>query len=356
MILKIVFTGGGTAGHVTPNIALIDSLKTRDWQIFYIGSQQGIEKSMIEEIGIPYYAVQSGKLRRYFSLDNFLDPLKVLVGIVQSYLRLKKIKPDIVFSKGGFVALPVVIGAFLNGIPVVAHESDMSPGLANRLSFPFVNKICLTFDAARQCFKQQNKIEVTGTPIRSTLFQGNKAKGLALCGFSDKKPCILIVGGSQGSNGLNTAVRNGLEELTARYQVIHLCGTGKCLEAHANQPNYFQMEYAKEELADLLAASDVVVSRSGANAVYELLALGKPHVFVPLSLKVSRGDQIQNAQYFQKLGVSTVLDDDLLTSERLIEAVDYIYANRDQIHSKIQSLGITSATDKIVELLTAVVT
>ncbi len=347
----IVFTGGGTAGHVTPNIALIESLRERNWQIHYMGSPDGVEKDMIESIGVPYYAVQSGKLRRYFSWQNFLDPLKVFTGITQSYLLLRKIKPHIVFSKGGFVALPVVIGAWLNRIPVIAHESDITPGLANRLSFPFVTKICVTFDAARQHFKKQDKLEVTGTPIRNQLLKGDKNKGLAWCGFSDKKPCLLIVGGSQGSSGLNAIVRDALPALTAQFQIIHLCGKGKCSEAYSAVPGYFQLEYANEELADLLAASDVVASRSGANALYELLALGKPHVLIPLSRKVSRGDQIQNARYFEKLGISTVLDDDSLSSQAFIQAINDVFAQRDVLNDKIKALSIISATDNIIGLL-----
>lgn len=347
----IVLTGGGTAGHVTPNMALIESLGQRDWQLHYIGSVDGVERAMIETIGVPYYPVQSGKLRRYFSWQNFLDPFKVLMGVRQSYALLRKIKPNIVFSKGGFVALPVVIGAWLNRIPVIAHESDMSPGLANRLSFPFVTKICVTFDAARTHFKTQGKIEVTGTPIRRQLFQGDKNRGLLLCGFNAEKPCLLIVGGSQGSSGLNTMIRETLGTLTDPFQIIHLCGRGKRSEVHSKVSGYFQMEYANDELADLLAASDVVVSRSGANALYELLALSKPHVLIPLSRKVSRGDQIQNASYFEKLGISTVLNDDDLSSEVLMQAIKTVYADRDRLIDKMKGLDITSATDRIVELL-----
>lgn len=352
-IRKIVFTGGGTAGHVTPNIALIETLIQQNWQIDYIGSYDGVEKSMIEDIGIPYHAVYSGKLRRYFSWQNCLDPFKVVMGIIQSYLLLRKIKPHVVFSKGGFVALPVVIGAYLNRIPVIAHESDISPGLANRLSFPFVTKICVTFDAAKHYFKQLDKIEVTGTPIRLQLFEGDRKKGLALCGFKHSKPCVLVVGGSQGSSGLNAAIRKGLDELTSRYQIIHLCGKGKLDESYVNHPDYYQLEYANQELPDLLAASDLVVSRAGANALYELLALGLPHVLIPLSRKVSRGDQIQNAEFFQKQGISTVLDDDLLTSETLLESINDVFAHRDSLNQAIKALNITSATDKIIKLLAA---
>jgi UDP-N-acetylglucosamine--N-acetylmuramyl-(pentapeptide) pyrophosphoryl-undecaprenol N-acetylglucosamine transferase len=348
---SIVLTGGGTAGHVTPNIALIDSLKQRDWKITYIGSEKGVEKSLIEPIKIPYFAVRSGKLRRYFSWRNFFDPLNVLIGIWQSFFLLRKIKPDVVFSKGGFVALPVVIGAYINRIPIIAHESDISPGLANRLSFPFVTAICVTFEAARRHFKQQEKVVVTGTPIRQELLHGDKMKGLALSGFTEEKPTMLIVGGSQGAQGLNTKIREGLETLTQSFQVIHLCGKGKRSAAHDKIAGYFQLEYANVELPDLLAASDVVVSRSGANSVYELLALAKPHVLIPLSASVSRGDQVQNARYFQQQGLSTVLDDDTLSVEKLINAVEDVYSHRDANVKKIKALQITSATDKIIALL-----
>lgn len=348
---KIVFTGGGTAGHVTPNIALIDELQAQGWQIDYVGSPDGVEKDMITAINIPYHTVSSGKLRRYFSWKNFLDPLKILLGIGQAYKLMRKLKPDVVFSKGGFVAFPVVVGAWLNRIPVVAHESDMSPGLANRLSFPFVNKICVTFAAAKKHFKQQNKVEVTGTPIRQQLMKGNATKGLSLCHFNDKKPCLLIVGGSQGASALNACVRQALDTLCQTFQVIHLCGKGKVNSSFANRADYHQLEYANEELADLFAASEIVISRAGANALYEILALAKPHVLIPLSQKVSRGDQVQNARYFQQQGISVVVSEETLTPQILLAAVDEVSTNRVEIIKKIKALGIESATMKIVSII-----
>lgn len=348
---KIVFTGGGTAGHVTPNIALIDELLRAGWLINYIGSPDGVEKSMITQISIPYHEVSSGKLRRYFSWKNFLDPFKILLGIGQSYRLLKKLNPDVVFSKGGFVAFPVVVGAWLNRIPIIAHESDMSPGLANRLSFPFVNKICVTFAGAKKHFKRPEKIEVTGTPIRQQLFAGKKAKGLALCGFSEEKPCLLVVGGSQGANALNACIRQTLDTLLERFQVIHLCGKGKVDEAYKNKKGYQQFEYANEELAHFFAASDLVVSRSGANSLYEILALAKPHVLIPLSQKVSRGDQVQNARYFKQQGISVVVSEEQLTPQTLLAAIDEASMNQTDIIKKIKALGIESATPKIISIL-----
>jgi len=347
----IVFTGGGTAGHVTPNIALIQEFKQNGWDINYIGSAKGIEKGMIEHIGIPFHAVSSGKLRRYFSFKNLLDPFKIIAGILQSFLLFNKLKPDVIFSKGGFVAFPVVVGAWLHRIPIVAHESDMSPGLANRLSFPFVNKICVTFSAAKKHFKKQEKIVVTGTPIREQLFTGNSNKGLKLCGFSPEKPCLLVIGGSLGAGSINQSVRDALPRLTESYQIIHLCGKGKIKQSLANLKGYCQFEYANEELADLFAASSIVISRAGANSLYEILALGKPHILIPISAKVSRGDQIQNAKYFQELGISVVIQDSQLNANTLLVALQEVGKNQPYIEQKIKALKIESAAHKIVAII-----
>lgn len=348
---RIVFTGGGTAGHVTPNMALIQILQKDDWRIDYIGSSDGVEKEMIKALNIPYHGISSGKLRRYFSWQNFLDPFKTLLGIGQAFRILKKLQTEIVFSKGGFVAFPVVVAAWLHRIPVIAHESDMSPGLANRLSFPFVHKICLTFDAAKQHFKKQTKIEVTGTPIRQELFKGSKERGLELCGFKKDKPCLLVIGGSQGSLRLNTALRAVLPVLVNHYQVIHLCGKGKVDASLDKHADYRQFDYANEELPDLFAASDLVVSRAGANSLYEILALEKPHVLIPLSGKTSRGDQIQNARYFQQLGISRVINDESLTAANFIETIEEVTQSREEIINKIKKLKIESASLKIVALI-----
>lgn len=348
---KIVLTGGGTAGHVTPNIALIHELREQGWIIDYIGSADGVEKKMISSLNVPFHGVSSGKLRRYFSWKNFLDPLNILVGIAQSIVLLYRLKPDVVFSKGGFVAFPVVVGAWLNRIPVIAHESDMTPGLANRLCFPFVNKICVPFANSKKHFKDTHKVTVTGTPLREELFHGDPQKGLALCGFNQTKPCLLVIGGSLGAETLNRCIRESLDTLVEHYQIIHLCGPHKVDPALAHKEGYYQLEYANAELAHLFAVSDLVVSRAGANALYEILALEKPHVLIPLSEKVSRGDQVQNARYFKEQGISVVLNDDTLSSEQLLSAIAEVRANRDVIIQKIKALDIKSATDAIIALI-----
>lgn len=347
----LVFTGGGTAGHVTPNLALIHELGS-EYNIHYVGSNTGVERKLVEAEGITYHAVQSGKLRRHFSFKTALTPFKLALGILQSYRLMRKLKPKLVFSKGGFVALPVVIGAWLNRIPVIAHESDLSPGLANKLSFPFVTTVCVTFDAGKNYFKDLSKVRVTGTPIRPELLQGNREAGLVLCGFREnKKPCVLIIGGSQGAQVLNTSIREQLDDVCKRFNIIHLCGTGKLNEGLIGREGYFQLEYANQELPDLFAASDIILSRSGANALYEILALEKPHVLVPLSRRYSRGDQIDNARYFESKGVSVVLDEEVMTSSDVRDALDDVYARRDLITTEIKTLGIKSATKTLVDLI-----
>lgn len=351
MSKTIVLTGGGTAGHVTPNIALIEALASQNWVIHYIGSIDGIEKQMMAAQHIPYHAVRCGKLRRYFSFSNFIDPIKLLIGIIQSYGLLRRIKPNIVFSKGGFVAFPVVVGAWLNRIPVIAHESDLTPGLANRLSYPFVNTICVTFEAGKHYFKHQDKVIVTGTPIRTSLLTGDKMKGLALTGFSIKKPCLLIIGGSQGSAIINRCIRQARHALCQQFQVIHLCGKGNIDANLSNTEGYYQCEYAQDDLPHLFAAATIVISRAGANSLYEILALEKPHILIPLSKKASRGDQIQNAHYFKKQGISVVIEEEALTQESLVAALDHVIQQQDTIIANIRSLHIQSATTAMTKLI-----
>lgn len=352
---RIVLTGGGTSGHVTPNLALIPSLQAAGWTIDYIGSEAGVEKELITNVHIPYHAIRSGKLRRYFSWRHFVDPFNILIGIVQSIYYLHRLKADVVFSKGGFVALPVVIGAFFNRIPVLIHESDMTPGLANRLSFPFAKAICLTFENTKQSLRSSAKVVVTGTPIRAALLTGNKSKGLKQCGFSDKKPCLLIIGGGQGSVALNQCVRRALPELTQHYQIIHLCGKDKIDATLANTPDYYQQAYAHDELADLLAASDVVLSRAGANSLCELLALKKPHILVPLSRQVSRGDQLHNAAYFEKQGISVVIQEEALETNSLLAALQTLQQTEAIRIQKMAALNLASATQTIMKLLDGVI-
>ena len=306
---KIIMTGGGTAGHVTPNLALVPKLKAEGFDIKYIGSKDGIEKEIISDANIPYYEISSGKLRRYFDMKNFSDPFKVMKGVSQALSILSKEKPDVIFSKGGFVAGPVVIAASIKKIPVVAHESDLTPGLANKLASPFCTKLCVTFRESLSYVKD-DKGELTGTPIREEILKGSKLKGIGICGFKDNKEILLIIGGSLGSKNINDEVRKHIDEILKEFNIIHICGKGNLDESLKDKAGYKQFEYVKDELPHLLQAADYVISRAGANVIFELLALKKPTLLIPLSKKNSRGDQILNANSFEKEGYSLVLDED----------------------------------------------
>ena len=324
----IVLTGGGTAGHVTPNIALIARLKEEGYKISYIGSYTGIEKTLIEEQGIPYYGISSGKLRRYFDLKNFTDSFRVLKGFGEARKLLKKLQPDIVFSKGGFVSVPVVVAAGRLKIPTIIHESDMTPGLANKLCIPSAVKVCCNFPETKSHLPE-GKAVVTGTPIRQELLSGDPQKGRDFTGFTSDKPVILIIGGSLGAQAVNTAVRNILPQLLPEFQVVHLCGKGKKDESLTGLTGYVQYEYIEKELADLFAMADIVISRAGANAICELQALKKPNLLIPLSANASRGDQILNARSFEKQGFSMVLEEEEITDQVLLDAVKKLFENRD---------------------------
>ncbi len=347
---RIIMTGGGTAGHVTPNIALMPTLKNEGYEISYIGSYSGIEKQLIEEKGIPYYGISSGKLRRYKSLKNLSDPFRVIKGYFQSRRLMKELKPDVVFSKGGFVSVPVVLAAARRHIPVIIHESDMTPGLANKIAMHGAKKICCNFPETIQ-YLPKDKAVLTGSPIRQELLSGNRLEGMRLCGFNTLKPVILVVGGSTGAVKVNEAVRAVLPKLLEDFQVAHLCGKGKTDASLSGLTGYVQFEYINEQMKDLFAMSDVVISRAGANAICELLALGKPNLLIPLSARASRGDQILNAKSFAAHGYSKVLEEEELTSQKLIDAVFDLYKNRDTYTKAMKKSPQNNAVSLITDLI-----
>lgn len=348
---KIVMTGGGTAGHVTPNIALMPSLRAAGYEISYIGSYEGIEKRLIEEQGVPYYGISSGKLRRYFDPKNFSDPFKVIKGLAQAVSLLRKIKPDIVFSKGGFVSVPVVIAAKLCRVPAIIHESDITPGLANKLAIPGATKVCCNFPETLK-YLPAEKAVYTGSPIRRELLSGNVKSALSFCNLSAKdKPVLLIIGGSTGSKVINETIRVTLPKLLEKYIVIHLCGKGNLDNTLTKTTGYVQLEYAGKELADLFALSDLVISRAGANAICELLALHKPNILIPLSAAASRGDQILNARSFLASGYSYVLEEEKLSSDTLLEAITNTWENKEQYISAMESSKLQDSIKTIVSLI-----
>lgn len=346
---KIFFTGGGSAGHVTPNLALIDKFAGEGWEVSYIGSEHGIEKELVSNIKTPYYSISTGKLRRYFSWKNFVDPFKILYGIIQSFLICLKQKPDVVFSKGGFVSFPVVVSAKLLNIPVIIHESDFTFGLANKLSFPFADKICVTFPETLKHLKNSKKYIVSGIPIRKEFFSGNVNLGKEICGFESDKKIISIFGGSLGASEVNKVVRHLLPDVLENFNIVHVCGKGK-IDKKYNYKNYRQFEYLHEGFPHVLAASDLVISRSGANSVYELIALRKPHILLPLGKGASRGDQILNAKYSVNKGFGEMILQEDLKADCLLEMINKVVRNSDEMISSMEEFQIFPAVKIIFDI------
>lgn len=347
---RIILTGGGTAGHVTPNIALLPRLKELGYDIQYIGSYTGIEKELIEPFGIPYHGISSGKLRRYFSVQNFTDPFRVLKGFREAHKLIRQLKPDVIFSKGGFVSVPVVLAGKRCKVPVIIHESDMTPGLANKIAIPSAAKVCCNFPETLKSLPE-GKAVLTGSPIRQELLSGNKIAAMDMCHFTSDKPVILVIGGSLGAVAVNNAVREALPELLKDFQIIHLCGKGKMDESLKDVEGYCQFEYIKNELRNLFALADIVISRAGANAICELLALHKPNLLIPLSANASRGDQILNARSFERQGFSLVLEEEQLTKETLLNTVKTLYENRTTFINSMKNSGQQDSIGTIIKLI-----
>lgn len=348
---KIVLTGGGTAGHVTPNIALLPRLKELGYEVSYIGSYEGIEKKLISDFDIPYYGIATGKLRRYLDIKNLTDPFRVIKGFTEARNYLKKIKPDVVFSKGGFVGVPVVRAAASLHIPCIIHESDMTPGLANKMCIPVAQKVCCNFPETVTMLPKEKAV-LTGSPIRQELTKGNKIAALDICGFTANKPVILVIGGSLGAASINKTVREALPVLLEDFQIAHICGKEKIDNMFLQMKGYVQFEYVKSELKDLFAAADLVVSRAGANSICEILALKKPNLLIPLSASSSRGDQILNAKSFESQGFSMVINDDDLSPELLAEKITELYFTRQTFldaMGKSNQLGAIGAITNLIE-------
>ena len=347
---KIVLTGGGTLGHVTPHLALIPHLKEAGYEIHYIGTEKGMERTRIESVpGIIYHPVKSGKLRRYFSWQNFVDPFKVIAGAFQSAALMGRIRPDVVFSKGGFVAVPVVFGAWLHRIPVVCHESDLTPGLANKLCKPFARRIVTTFPECAQALG--SKAESVGTPLRPELFQGSRARGLSYLHFTGTRPILLMMGGSSGAQAVNKSLREALPQLTETFDVAHICGKGNLEPALEGTPVYAQMELLDAELPDVLACADLVLSRAGSNALMEFQALAKPMLLVPYPKGASRGDQILNAQSLEKRGLCRVLLQENMTAETLVQELLRTWDMREQLVDNVRKAPPADGTRRVLEVI-----
>jgi UDP-N-acetylglucosamine--N-acetylmuramyl-(pentapeptide) pyrophosphoryl-undecaprenol N-acetylglucosamine transferase len=347
---RIVFTGGGTLGHVIPNLPLIEYYQQQGYTIHYIGSKKGEEREKIGTLGIAYHSIRTGKLRRYFDWQNFLDIFNVSLGIVQSFFVLLRLRPQVLFSKGGYVALPAVVAAWLLRIPIVIHESDRTPGLTTRLSKRFAKRICVSFQHATQYFDTK-KVVWTGLPVRSAVFDASREKGLSITGFSGTRPILLVFGGSLGADYLNNLVREYITTpWLAQFDVVNICGKGK-IAHNLHYVNYKQFEYLGEEFLDVIQAADLVLTRGGATSLFELLAMKKPHVIIPLSKAVSRGDQVHNARYFADLGVSSFIEEEDASWERVQALLEQTYQNRALLISSMEQLEFSQATQKVVQVI-----
>ncbi len=346
-------TGGGTAGHVVPAIPVMLRLREGGCRVAFVGGVVGPERELVTALAIPYHAVQSGKLRRYFSLRNVTDCFRIVAGVWQAWRLLARLRPQVVFSKGGFVSFPCVVGAWLNRIPVVAHESDLSPGLANRLAKPFIASLCVNFPAT--AVGRDDRVLVTGTPLRRELLAGDARRGRVSLGIDatarEDKRVLLVVGGSLGAATLNQVVREALDELLLEHVVVHICGSGKTASELADKPGYVQREYVNEGWGDIIAAADLVVSRAGANALYEWLSLGKPHLLVPLPASASRGDQIENAAYAADNGWSLVIAEHELNATTLVAGIAKLAALSPDIRRRLKTFTSRDSTALIVREL-----
>lgn len=346
---RLLVTGGGTAGHVVPALPVMQAFLDEGVQVDFVGSGSDFERQLVSDMAVTYHGICAGKLRRYFSFENLKDAFKVLWGMVQAVFLLGRLRPDAVFSKGGFVSFPVVFAAWCWRVPVVAHESDLTPGLANRLAMPFVKSLCVNFPVTRPS-RFRGELTYTGTPVRPALMNGDAASGRRLIGAADDRPLLIVTGGSLGADRINEVVREAAPELCQRAHLVHVCGPGKV--APVTAPDYHPFEYVREEWGDLLAAADLVVSRAGANTLYELLCLKKPNLLIPLSRRASRGDQIENAAWAESEGFSRVIQEEDLTATRLIGAVNEILAAKSEESGRIarflppDSVGLIVATIK----------
>ncbi|WP_246941644.1 undecaprenyldiphospho-muramoylpentapeptide beta-N-acetylglucosaminyltransferase [Bacillus pinisoli] len=351
MSKRIVFTGGGSAGHVTLNLALIPYFKKEGWEISYIGSENGIERELISKVeGVTYYPIATGKLRRYFDLKNLKDPFNVLKGTYQAHRLMKKLRPSIIFSKGGFVSVPVILAGKLNKVSSIIHESDVTPGLANKIAIPFATKVCVTFKDTAHYIKDRHKVVHTGAIVRKEIREGDKEKGRKLYHFHPNKPVLLIMGGSLGSKKINEIIRNSLSELLALFQVVHICGKGN-VKHSLHQTGYKQVEYVTDELPDVLAMTDIVVSRAGSNSIFEFLALKKPMILIPLTKEQSRGDQIINAESFRKEGYAEVLQEDTLSKEKLVQTLTDVWKKKEDYLLNMNKYEGDFSTDSIISLI-----
>lgn len=341
----IVLTGGGTAGHVIPHLAILPYLKNDFDNVYYIGSVGGMEKNIVDNVGLKYYSVPCAKLVRKITCKNLAIPFTLFKGVIAAGKILDELKPNVVFSKGGYVALPVVIAAHKRAIPVIAHESDYSLGLANRISAKFCDKVLTSFPAAAKSVK--NGV-LTGAPLKNSLFTASRAEGLKTFGLSGKKPVILATGGSLGAKAINSAIRGALNELLQKFDVLHVCGKGNL--SGIKKDGYVELEFT-DKMENAFACANLCVSRAGSNTIFEMAALKKPMLLIPLPKTVSRGDQILNAEYFQSQGYAEILRQEDLTPQTLVKAASRLYLNRFDYAKSFAAHPVKNAARDVANIL-----
>ena len=342
---KIILTGGGTAGHCIPNIALLPILKTHFDKIYYIGSKTGIEKNIALNNNLTYYGITTTKLKRKFTLSNLSIPFNLIKGINEAKKLIKEIKPDVIFSKGGYVSIPIVIAGNYLKIPVISHESDLTIGLANKLSSKFSKLVLPSFpETARQI---KNGYYV-GPPLRNELFKVNKELAYQTFGFKNNKPILLITGGSQGAKAINNAIIDIIPQLLKSFNIIHLCGKGNL--NNIKLEGYYQTEFTNK-IENAFAVSAVCVTRGGSNSLFEILAMKIPSLVIPLPKQQSRGDQILNAQYFSNKEVVKLLYQENLTKETLLDSIICTYKNKDILIENMNKLSIKNSNEEICKIL-----
>lgn len=341
----IVFAGGGTGGHIYPGLAVCEEVKNlfrergEDVKIVWLGNKGGMDRNIVEKSGIEndivdsFIGIPSGKLRRYFTLKNVLDFFKIFAGCVVSYFTLLKLKPRILFSKGGFVSVTPCFAAKLLKIPVFTHECDFTPGLATRINSRFASKILVSYEETKKYFPESKRdsIIVSGNPVRPVFYNPDEKNGLDFLGLSERvsydkskreKPILLVIGGSLGAHQINELVKENLSWLTENFIVVHQTGKADAQNfENLKSENYLPYAFIYKEMCDVIAASDVVLSRSGANSLWECAVLGKPLVLVPLCGSGTRGDQVDNAKFFEEKGAAFVLNGKDADSENLRKAL-----------------------------------
>lgn len=362
-MLSIVFTGGGTGGHIFPGLAVAEVLKaSTDYEIVWIGSKNGIDKSIVESENLKFIGIPAGKLRRYFSILNFIDVFKIFGGFIKSLCILLKLKPVFVFSKGGFVSVPPVIAARILKIPVITHECDFSPGLATKINAQFAKNVLVSYPETIPFFKHmiQKKTICTGNPVRLKFYNADSEKGKEFIHYQSDKPILLILGGSLGSKQINGLVENSIEFLTEHFFVVHQTGEKNLEQIEAitlklsqsskgNRENYKAYPFITGEMPDILAAATLVISRAGANTVWEAAAAGKPMILIPLEKGSSRGDQVENAAFFKKAGAAEVLCGNNINTEQFENIIKKMLFNKELLNrTATASLNLANKKPAIV--------